>query len=160
MEIITSDSWDKSKIENKFKEYKEELNNRIKFNQPIDTDNKALFFYKSKIHILINLLEDNNILDFHNKLKEKSNFYKKIGISKIIKNNQYPKESSKLKLFMVILNLFDNEESAIYMLNSILDENYDTEYYYNQMLELKHVDWNKISYNENSIFIEETPLKR
>ena len=160
LEIITSDSWDKSKIENKFKEYKEELNNRIKFNQPIDTDNKALFFYKSKIHILINLLEDNNILDFHNKLKEKSNFYKKIGISKIIKNNQYPKESSKLKLFMVILNLFDNEESAIYMLNSILDENYDTEYYYNQILELKHVDWNKISYNENSIFIEETPFKK
>ena len=154
LEIITSDVWDKSEIDKKFKEYKNELNNRIKFNQPIDTDNKALFFYKSKMHILINLLEGNNISDFEKRLKEKRNIYKKIGISKIIKNNQYPEESSKLKLFMIILILIDDEESAVYLFNSILDDNYNTKYYYDEILKLKHVDKSLISYDENAIIIE------
>lgn len=160
LEIITSDGWDKSEIDKKFKEYKNELNNRIKFNQPIDTDNKALFFYKSKMHILINLLEGNNIMDFQNNLEEKRDIYKKIGISKIIKNNQYPEESSKLKLFMVILNLIDDEKTAVYLFNSILEEKYDTKYYYDEILKLKHVDKSLISYNENSIIIGETPFKK
>jgi len=160
LEIITSDGWDKSEIDKKFKEYKNELNNRIKFNQPIDTDNKALFFYKSKMHILINLLEGNNIMDFQNNLEEKRDIYKKIGISKIIKNNQYPEESSKLKLFMVILNLIDDEKTAVYLFNSILEEKYNTKYYYDEILNLKHVDKSLISYNENSIIIGETPFKK
>ena len=160
LEIINSANWDKSEIENKFKEYKNELNNRIKFNQPIDTDNKELFFYKSKMHILINLLDGNNISDFQNNLEEKRDIYKKIGISKIINNNQYPEESSKLKLFMIILNLIDDEKTAVYLLNSILEENHNTEYYYNKILELKHVDKSLISYNKNSIIIGETKFKK
>ena len=154
LEIITSDGWDKSEIDKKFKEYNNELNNRIKFNQPIDTDNKALFFYKSKIHILINLLKGNNILDFQNNLKEKRNIYKKIGISKIINNNLYPKKSNQLKLFMIILILIDDEESAVYLFNSIFDDNNNTKYYYDEILKLKHVDKSLISYDENAIIIE------
>ena len=158
LEIITSDSWDKSEIEKKFEEYKEELNNRIKFNQPIDTDNKALFFYKCKMHILIYLLEPNNISDFEKRLETKGDIYKRMGISKVIKNNLYPKESSKLKLFTIILNY--NDEPGVYMLNSILDENYDTEYYYNEILKLEHVDQNLISYSENYIRAEDMAFKK
>ena len=62
LEIITSSDWDKLKFSEKFKEYNNELNNRVKFNQPINSDNKGLFFYKSKIHLLINLLGEKNIL--------------------------------------------------------------------------------------------------
>ena len=158
LEIITSDSWDKSEIEKKFKEYKDELNKRIKFNQPIDADNKALFFYKCKMHILIYLLEPNNISDFEKRLETKRDIYKRMGISKVIKNNLYPKESSKLKLFTIILNY--NEEPAVYMLNSILDENYNTEYYYNEILKLEHVDQNLISYSENYIRAEDMAFKK
>jgi hypothetical protein len=112
------------------------------------------------MHILINLLDGNNISDFQNNLEEKRDIYKKIGISKIINNNQYPEESSKLKLFMIILNLIDDEKTAVYLLNSILEENHNTEYYYNKILELKHVDKSLISYNKNSIIIGETKFKK
>ena len=47
--------------------------------QPIDIENIALFFYKSKIHIFINLLEKKEITDFQERIK-KRNIYDKIGV--------------------------------------------------------------------------------
>ena len=64
MEILNSNKWDNSQLSEAFQRYKNELKNRIKFNQPIDTDNEVLFFYNSKIHILINLTENKDIFQF------------------------------------------------------------------------------------------------
>ena len=55
MEILNSNKWDNSQLSEAFQRYNNELKNRIKFNQPIDTDNEVLFFYNSKIHILIKI---------------------------------------------------------------------------------------------------------
>ena len=153
LDILNSADWDGSTLSEKFNKYNLELNSRIKFNQPIDVDNEVVFFYKSKIHILIKLVEKNDESNFKKELGTKSDVYKAIGMNKIIKNNQYPKESCKLKLLMLILILIENRDQAIYMYNSICDENKEVEYYYNKILELKLVDKNKISYDNNSLFI-------
>ena len=81
LDIIDSANWDEQTFSNKFSEYKQKLNNRIKFNQPIDGNNMALFFYKSKVHILINLLKENNISQFKEELKLKRKIYNKIDNS-------------------------------------------------------------------------------
>ena len=83
-DIIHSDKWNESTIINKFNEYKIELKNRFKFNQPINVNDEALFFYKSKIHILIDL-EYDDISKFIKKLKKKRDIYNKIGIINALK---------------------------------------------------------------------------
>ena len=130
-DIINSVDWDKVTLIKKYNEYKQILNNRIKFNQPIEVNNKPLFFYKSKIHILLDLIQDNSITQFQEKLKIKREVYKEINLDNIIANNQYPEDNNKLKLFMIILILVDDKELAYYMLCSISDENKETIYYYN-----------------------------
>ena len=109
MEILNSNKWDNSQLSEAFQRYKNELKNRIKFNQPIDTDNEVLFFYNSKIHILINLTENKDISQFKKILEIKRKIYKIIELKKIITKNEYPKEPNKLKLFMIILIKADCE---------------------------------------------------
>ena len=154
LDIINSNNWEKETFLKKFNEYKQEINSRFKFNQPLDGDNEALFWYKSKIHILINLIEKDDILHFKKKLQKKRDIYNKIEITKIIENDQYPKDMNKLKLFMIILILVNDEEYASYMFNSICDENYNTEYYFNKIIQLKLVDKKIISYDKNNIYIQ------
>ena len=154
MEILNSNKWDNSQLSEAFQRYKNELKNRIKFNQPIDTDNEVLFFYNSKIHILINLTENKDISQFKKILEIKRKIYKIIELKKIITKNEYPKEPNKLKLFMIILIKADCEETALYMYNSISNENEKVEYYCNKILELGLVNENLIAYDDNSIYIE------
>jgi hypothetical protein len=79
-EIINSVQWNEEKIKDKYNEYKNDINNRYKFNQPIDINNTSLYFYNTRIHILFNLLESDNLLQFKKKLEKKRNIYKKINI--------------------------------------------------------------------------------
>ena len=90
-EIINSEQWNEEKIKDKYNEYKNDINKRYKFNQPIDINNKSLYFYNTRIHILFNLLESDNILHIKKKLKKKRNIYNKINIINIIDKNEYPK---------------------------------------------------------------------
>ena len=46
MEILNSNKWNETELSDALKTYKNELKNRIKFNQPIDADRQVLFFYK------------------------------------------------------------------------------------------------------------------
>ena len=160
LDILNSDKWDESILYKKFVEYNKELDSRIKFNQLIDTDNKALFFYYSKIHILSHLLKNNDFSQFKRRLNKKRNVYKKIKIAKFIKNNRYPQESNKLKLFMIILILIDSDYFANYMIRSIIDEKNTTEYYYKKIIKLKLVDEKNLSYNDNSLLIEDIPFNK
>ena len=152
-EILNSNKWNATELSEALKTYKKELKNRIKFNQPIDTDRQELFFYKTKIHILLNLTKSNDISEFEKILEIKRNIYESIKLKKIITNNEYPKEPNKLKLFMIILIYVNCEETALYMYNSILNENEKVEYYYNKILELKLDFENLIAYDDNSIYI-------
>ena len=43
-EIINSEQWNEEKIKDKYNEYKNDINNRYKFNQPIDMNNTSLYF--------------------------------------------------------------------------------------------------------------------
>ena len=153
MEILNSNKWNETELSDALKTYKNELKNRIKFNQPIDTDNQVLFFYISKIHILLNLTKSNDISEFKRVLEIKRKIYERIELKKIIAKNGYPKEPNKLKLFMIILIYVNCEETALYMYNSILNENEKVEYYYNKILELKLDFENLIAYDDNSIYI-------
>ena len=47
-------------------------------------NNTSLYFYHTRIHILFNLLESDNISQFKKKLKKKRNIYNKINILNII----------------------------------------------------------------------------
>ena len=160
LDIINSNDWDQETLLKKFNEYKHEINNRFKFNQPIDGNNRALFWYKSKIHILMNLLQKDDILYFKKKLQKKRDIYNKIELAKIIQNNEYPKELNKLKLFMIILILVKEKDYATYIFNSICDENNNTEYYFNKILQLKLVDEKIISYDKNNIYIQGMKFNR
>ena len=160
MEILNSNNWDNSQLSEALEKYKNELQNRIKFNQPIDTDNEVLFFYNSKINILINLTKNKDISQFKKILEIKRNIYKIIELKKIITNNAYPKEPNKLKLFMIILIKADCDETALYMYNSILNESENVEYYYNKLWELKLANENLIAYDNNSIYIEDIPFNK
>ena len=151
---------DETELSEALKTYKKELNNRINFNQPIDTDKQVLFFYISKIHILLNLTKSNDISEFKQILEIKRNIYEKIELKKIITNSEYPKEPNKLKLFMIILIYVNCEETALYMYNSILNENEKVEYYYNKILELKLDFENLIAYDDNSIYIGDTRFNK
>ena len=55
---------------------------------------------------------------------------------------------------MIILIKADCEETALYMYNSISNENEKVEYYCNKILELGLVNENLIAYDDNSIYIE------
>ena len=66
-EIINSVQWNEEKIKDKYNEYKNDINNRYKFNQPIDINNTSLYFYNTRIHILFSLLESDNISQFKKK---------------------------------------------------------------------------------------------
>ena len=46
-EIINSEQWNEEKIKDKYNEYKNDINNRYKFNQLIDMNNTSLYFYKN-----------------------------------------------------------------------------------------------------------------
>ena len=159
-EILNSNKWNATELSEALKTYKKELKNRIKFNQPIDTDRQELFFYKTKIHILLNLTKSNDISEFTKILEIKRNIYESIKLKKIITNNEYPKEPNILKLFMIILIYVNCEETALYMYNSILNENEKVEYYYNKILELKLDFENLIAYDDNSIYIGDTRFNK
>ena len=159
-EILNSNKWNETELSEALKKYKNELKNQIKFNQPIDTDSQVLFFYKSKINILLNLTKRNDITEFKQILEIKRKIYERIGFKKIIANNGYPKEPDKLKLFMIILIYVNCEETALYMYNSILNENEEVKYYYNKILELELDQENLIAYGDNSIYIENIPFNK
>ena len=147
-DIINSDKWDDLNISKKFYDYKNELDNRIKFNQPIEENNECLFFYKSKIHILLNLLEMESIHEFKKKLSKKREVYNELEINNIIKKNDYPKDLQKLKFLMIILIKINNKDIAYFMLNSIYNETENKEYYFNLIKEIekdKNVRDNSIS---------------
>ena len=150
-EIIDSANWNDTRFLIKYNEYKRELNNRINFNQPIDANNEPLFFYKSKMHILINLLEYDDFSKFKKKLKIKREVYNKIEILNIIENDKYPKELPKLKLFMIILIRVDDQGAAYFMINSIYDEKRETKYYFSKIKEIVNQN---VSYTNDSITIE------
>jgi hypothetical protein len=157
-EIINSVQWNEEKIKDKYNEYKNDINNRYKFNQPIDINNTSLYFYNTRIHILFNLLETDNISQFKKKLKKKRNIYNKINIINIIDKNEYPQDKNKLKYLMLILIKADNEEDANYMINSIFSEKENIK----ECLEEMKNFISNISYNEieETIFINEISIKK
>ena len=157
-EIINSEQWNEEKIKDKYNEYKNDINNRYKFNQPIDINNTSLYFYNTRIHILFNLLESDNISQFKKKLKKKRNIYNKINIINIIDKNEYPQDKNKLKYLMLILIKADNEVYANYMINSIFSEKENI----NECLEEMKNFVSNITYNEieETVFINEIPLKK
>ena len=157
-EIINSVQWNEEKIKDKYNEYKNDINNRYKFNQPIDINNTSLYFYNTRIHILFNLLESDNISQFKKKLKKKRNIYNKINIINIIDKNEYPKVKNKLKYLMLILIKADNEEDANYMINSIFSEKENI----NECLEEMKNFVSNITYNKigETLFINEIPIKK
>ena len=147
-DIISSDKWDDLNISKKFYDYKNELDNRIKFNQPIEVNNECLFFYKSKIQILLNLLEMESIGGFKKKLSKKREVYNELEIDNIIKKNDYPKDLQKLKFLMIILIKINNKDIAYFMLNSIYNETENKEYFVNLIKEIekdKNIRDNSIS---------------
>ena len=157
-EIINSEQWNEEKIKDKYNEYKNDINNRYKFNQPIDINNTSLYFYNTRIHILFDLLESDNILHFKKKLKKKRNIYNKINIINIIDKNEYPQDKNKLKYLMLILIKADNEVDANYMINSIFSEKENI----NECLEEMKKFVSNITYNETgeTLFINEIPIKK
>ena len=157
-EIINSVQWNEEKIKDKYNEYKNDINNRYKFNQPIDINNTSLYFYNTRIHILFDLLESDNILHFKKKLKKKRNIYNKINIINIIDKNEYPQDKNKLKYLMLILIKADNEEDANYMINSIFSEKENI----NECLEEMKNFISNITYNKSgeTLFINEIPIKK
>ena len=157
-EIINSEQWNEEKIKDKYNEYKNDINKRYKFNQPIDINNTSLYFYNTRIHILFNLLESDNISQFKKKLEKKRKIYNKINIINIIDKNEYPKDKNKLKYLMLILIKADNEEDANYMINSIFSEKENIKECLEEMK--KYVS--NISYNEieETICINEIPIKK
>ena len=146
-EIIDSNNWNEDIIKTKFEAYKIKFKSRIKFNQPIEIENMPLFFYKSLIHILLYLIKFDDINAFKERLKRKRTVYNYLNIQELIKNDEYPKESSKLKIFMIILILVDDEYIAYYMLNSIYDEKENLFFYYNKIKKMVGEKY-KIFFNE------------
>ncbi len=157
-EIINSEQWNEEKIKDKYNEYKNDINKRYKFNQPIDINNTSLYFYNTRIHILFDLLESDNILHFKKKLKKKRNIYNKINIINIIDKNEYPQDKNKLKYLMLILIKVDNEVDANYMINSIFSEKENIK----ECLEEMKKFVSNISYNEieKTVYINEIPIKK
>ena len=157
-EIINSEQWNEEKIKDKYNEYKNDINNRYKFNQPIDINNTSLYFYNTRIHILFSLLESDNISQFKKKLEKKRKIYNKINIINIIDKNEYPKVKNKLKYLMLILIKADNEEDANYMINSIFSEKENIK----ECLEEMKKFVSNISYNEieETVYINKIPIKK
>ena len=157
-EIINSVQWNEEKIKDKYNEYKNDINNRYKFNQPIDINNTSLYFYNTRIHILFSLLESDNISQFKKKLEKKRKIYNKINIINIIDKNEYPKVKNKLKYLMLILIKADNEEDANYMINSIFSEKENIKECFEEMKKfISNISYNEI---EETIFINEIPIKK
>ena len=157
-EIINSEQWNEEKIKDKYNEYKNDINNRYKFNQPIDINNTSLYFYNTRIHILFNLLESDNISQFKKKLKKKRNIYNKINIINIIDKNEYPQDKNKLKYLMLVLIKADSEVYANYMINSIFSEKENI----NECLEEMKNFVSNVTYNKTgeTLFINEIAIKK